>query len=494
MESIIEAKPTCASSCRRTRSKPLASRLAALVADREGARRQQPLGLQLLAAEAHHHHLAAEVRIAADVAQRPDRDRGVGRVDGDAAAVGVLETDHVVDVRIVRQQLGLDALDRELDDAGDALHRRRDGQDVARADRAVGVAEALEREAVERRRRGRLHRRDRQAFERARRRHVQQPLVHPAAGGDRLLRVADGDAVADDRLALADVGQRHLVPLRHAFAQRQTGGESGGEARAGLEPAGVGDDRDVVALVHADGVRRGGGLGHAWDWRRPPGAESRLATRGERDDARVLGAARPAQLEHAREQRSAERATKMMAALAPVEAGPAKRAALAATARHRCRTRPASPCRRASGAGSRRRREHAPLDQAFVHRDAELAGEVVVADARLAQRRLARPRAQAQRPGAKSHTHERFEQLRHIAAGQAEVAMSPWRSTATSPASSSLARWPLIVCLVTPAIPASSVAVSARSASSAVSTSARARSPIRPATRAMFGPSLMVRS
>ena len=79
----------------------------------------------------------------------------VGRVDGDAAAVGVLEADDVVDVRIARQQLGLDPLDRVLDDAGDALHGRRDGEDVARADRAVGVAEALEGVALERRRRRR---------------------------------------------------------------------------------------------------------------------------------------------------------------------------------------------------------------------------------------------------------------------------------------------------------------------------------------------------
>ena len=41
--------------------------------------------------------------------------------------------------------------DREVDDAGDALHGRRDREDVARADRAVGVAIALEGVALERR-------------------------------------------------------------------------------------------------------------------------------------------------------------------------------------------------------------------------------------------------------------------------------------------------------------------------------------------------------
>ena len=48
---------------------------------------------------------------------------GAGRVDRDAAAVAVLERDDVVDVGKARQQLLLDPLDGEVDDAGDALHR-----------------------------------------------------------------------------------------------------------------------------------------------------------------------------------------------------------------------------------------------------------------------------------------------------------------------------------------------------------------------------------
>jgi hypothetical protein len=79
----------------------------------------------------------------------------------------VLEADDVVDVRVLRQQLVLDAFDREVEHAGDALHRRRDREDVAAADRAVGIAVALERVAVERRQRRRLDGRDRQAVERA---------------------------------------------------------------------------------------------------------------------------------------------------------------------------------------------------------------------------------------------------------------------------------------------------------------------------------------
>ena len=43
------------------------------------------------------------------------------RVNRHAAAIGVLETDHVIDMRVLRQQLLLDALHCKRDDAGDAL-------------------------------------------------------------------------------------------------------------------------------------------------------------------------------------------------------------------------------------------------------------------------------------------------------------------------------------------------------------------------------------
>jgi hypothetical protein len=81
------------------------------------------------------------------------------------------------------------------------------------------------------------------------------------APGDGPVREADGDAVANDRLAFADVGKRHLVPLRHAFAQGQAGGEARAEHGPGFEAAGIGDDGHVVALVHADRMRRARGHG-----------------------------------------------------------------------------------------------------------------------------------------------------------------------------------------------------------------------------------------
>jgi len=72
---------------------------------------QQQFGLQLLAAETDDHHLAAEIRIARQILQGPDRYRGAGGVDGDTAAIDMGHRHDVVDVRIFRQQLLADALD-----------------------------------------------------------------------------------------------------------------------------------------------------------------------------------------------------------------------------------------------------------------------------------------------------------------------------------------------------------------------------------------------
>ena len=70
--------------------------------------------------------------------------------------------------------------------------------------------------------------------------------------GKCLQRVADHHVVADDLVALGQIGQRDLVPLRHALAQRQTIGEDG----ALTQTAVVDDDRDVVIGVNANVERR----------------------------------------------------------------------------------------------------------------------------------------------------------------------------------------------------------------------------------------------
>ena len=120
---------------------------------------------------------------------------------------------------------------------------------------------------------------------------------------------------------------------------------------------------------------------------------------------------------------------------------------------------------------------------------AKLAGQMVVADARESQRRLAWARAKANRAGSIRDAHQIFEQLADIAVGESKVAMT----SLVFDREQSRIDEPLIVCLVTPAICASSVAVSAWPPTNAVRTSARARSPINAAMRTTFGPSFMVR-
>jgi hypothetical protein len=65
---------------------------------------QQQFGLQFFAAKTDDHDFAAEVRVARQILQRADRHRGAGRVDGNSAAIGVCDRNHVVDARIFRQQ------------------------------------------------------------------------------------------------------------------------------------------------------------------------------------------------------------------------------------------------------------------------------------------------------------------------------------------------------------------------------------------------------
>jgi hypothetical protein len=75
--------------------------------------------------------------------------------------------------------------------------------------------------------------------------------VHPAAGGNVLQRIADGNAIADDGLVRSNADQCHLVALRHAIHEQEARGELGACSQAAI----VGNDGDVVALVHANGQR-----------------------------------------------------------------------------------------------------------------------------------------------------------------------------------------------------------------------------------------------
>ena len=134
--------------------------------DGEGAGWQEAYGLEFFAAEADDHGRAAEVGVEAEVAEGADGNLGAGCVDGDAAAVGVGEGDDVVDVGVAGEELGLDALDGEVDGGGDALDGGGDAEDVLRADGAVVVEEALEGVALEGRHRRRDGGREREGVER----------------------------------------------------------------------------------------------------------------------------------------------------------------------------------------------------------------------------------------------------------------------------------------------------------------------------------------
>jgi hypothetical protein len=88
----MASKPTCDGSCSVT---------ASGAAGRHRASGKKTLGLQLFAAKADDHCAAAEIRIEANVPERPDRNLGVRCLDRYAAAVNVLKADHVVDIGVL---------------------------------------------------------------------------------------------------------------------------------------------------------------------------------------------------------------------------------------------------------------------------------------------------------------------------------------------------------------------------------------------------------
>ena len=123
------------------------------VLNRNDVGRKQALGLQLFATQADDHHLAAKVGVQADVAQGADGDLGARCVNRHTAAIGVVQCHHIIHVGELWQQFGLDALHGKVCDTSHALHGLGDGQDIARADRTIGIAKALKAVALKRRQR-----------------------------------------------------------------------------------------------------------------------------------------------------------------------------------------------------------------------------------------------------------------------------------------------------------------------------------------------------
>ncbi len=132
---------------------------------------------------------------------------------------------------------------------------------------------------------------------------------------------------------------------------------------------------------------------------------------------------RPTERLDAIEQRGAERTCQVMAAHAPVEAGAAKRAARGALLERDPQLGEESASRGRETQHAIDAPQEAPPLEAFEREHAEVAREVVVAHARLAQRRLARARAQANGARAVRNAHQVLEELRHVAIGEAEIAM-----------------------------------------------------------------------
>src|SRR5690606_7076359 len=104
----------------------------------------QLVGLQLLAAQADHQRLAAEIGVATDVVQGANRHHGVRRVDRHAAAVAVRQRHHIVDVGVPGQDFLAHALDHVIEHTDNALHGSGYAENVAGADAAVRIAETLE--------------------------------------------------------------------------------------------------------------------------------------------------------------------------------------------------------------------------------------------------------------------------------------------------------------------------------------------------------------
>src|SRR5688572_14573221 len=153
--------------------------------------------------------------------------------------------------------------------------------------------------------------------------------------------------------------------------------------------------------------------------------QSPLAGRAEAHDTASRLALRPAERIEPLEQRGADRAREMVAAHAPVEAKPAGGTARVAMRFGIDAERGTETlARRGELQAALAMAHESPLLETLEHEDPELAREVVVADARLAQRRLARARLQPHGARAVRHAHHALQQLGDVVVGEAEVAVA----------------------------------------------------------------------
>ena len=187
------------------------------------------------------------------MAQGADGDDRVRRIDRHATAIAVRQAHHIVHMRVQRQQLLANALHRKLHHPRHALHRGGDGQDVARAHAAIGIAVTLKGITSQRHPIGRGGSGLGQIVQATGIGHVQQTLVDPTACMQIAGRMAYDHVVAAHRCTSGHIDQGHLVPLGHFVTQHQArAGSFAGQNGASRQAAIVGHDGHVVAGVHGN--------------------------------------------------------------------------------------------------------------------------------------------------------------------------------------------------------------------------------------------------
>ena len=134
------------------------------------------------------------------------------------------------------------------------MHAGADRQDILGPGGAVGIAVSLEGKTFQRLLHDLRAARLRQIAQRRRLGHQDQGFLDPASLGDRLGGMADDLAIAPDRLTRGNVLERDLMALRYLLDQPQPAGE----LRTRLQPAFVGDDRDIVVRPQPDIERLAG--------------------------------------------------------------------------------------------------------------------------------------------------------------------------------------------------------------------------------------------
>ena len=148
--------------------------------------------------------------------KRSDRDRGARGIDCNAAAIGVVERDNVIDMRKSRKQFAADSLNGVTNNARDALHGVCYCQNISGADAPVAVSKTLKRIPGQRLDRSWRLNFNLQTVEHWSPRRFYIEFIDPPAGGNGLRGVADNGAIAPDRIAGRKRRKCNLVGLRHA--------------------------------------------------------------------------------------------------------------------------------------------------------------------------------------------------------------------------------------------------------------------------------------